>query len=53
VESVAKSVRPGSIILMHSGVPATVEALPIVAGELRKRGFSFVTIRDMYNEGAI
>jgi len=51
--NVVRSARPGSIILMHSGVPATVDALPAIAAGLRERGFRFVTIQDMYNEGAI
>ena len=53
VNNVVKSAKPGSIILMHSGVPATVEALPAIAAGLRERGFRFVTLREMYNGGAI
>ena len=52
-DSVMRLSRPGSIILMHSGVPATVEALPVIAAGLRERGFHFVTLREMYNGGAI
>jgi peptidoglycan/xylan/chitin deacetylase (PgdA/CDA1 family) len=52
-ENVIKSVKPGSIILMHSGVPATVEALPAIAARLRERGFRFVTIQEMFNGGVI
>ena len=53
VNLVVRSARPGSIILMHSGVPETVEALPAIAKGLRERGFRFVTLREMYNGGAI
>ena len=53
VNLVVRSSRPGSIILMHSGVPATVEALPAIAEGLRERGFRFVTLREMFNGGAI
>jgi len=53
VNLVVRSARPGSIILMHSGVPATIEALPAIAAGLRERGFRFVTLREMYNGGAI
>ena len=53
VDSVMKLTRPGAIILMHSGVPATVEALPAIAAGLRERGYTFVTLRDMCNGGAI
>ncbi|MDR2179726.1 MAG: polysaccharide deacetylase family protein [Synergistaceae bacterium] len=50
---VLKSTRPGSIILMHSGVPATVEALPAIVTALRERGYRFVTLQDLWNNGAI
>ena len=53
VNNVVKSSKPGSIILMHSGVPVTVEALPAIAAGLRERGFRFVTLQEMYNGGAI
>ncbi|MDR1741782.1 MAG: polysaccharide deacetylase family protein [Synergistaceae bacterium] len=53
VRGVLGNVRPGAIILMHSGVPATVEAVPVIARELRARGYSFATLRDMWNEGKI
>jgi peptidoglycan/xylan/chitin deacetylase (PgdA/CDA1 family) len=46
------NVRPGAIILMHSGVPATVEALPMIVTALRERGYRFVTLRDLWNPGA-
>jgi peptidoglycan/xylan/chitin deacetylase (PgdA/CDA1 family) len=50
---VLRAVRPGSIILMHSGVPATVEALPAMVTALRERGYRFVTLQDLWNNGAI
>ncbi len=34
----------GSIVLMHSGMPNTVDVLPEVIAELRTRGFHFVTV---------
>ena len=52
-DTVIRLVRPGAIILMHSGVPATVEALPIIAANLRERGYRFVTLQEMSNGGAI
>jgi peptidoglycan/xylan/chitin deacetylase (PgdA/CDA1 family) len=52
-DDVLRSTRPGSIILMHSGVPATVEALPAIVAALRKRGYRFVTLQDLWNNGAI
>jgi peptidoglycan/xylan/chitin deacetylase (PgdA/CDA1 family) len=50
---VVKSVKPGFIILMHSGVPATVEALPMIVTTLRERGYRFVTLQDLWNGGSI
>ena len=52
-DGVLRSARPGSIVLMHSGVPATVEALPVIVTELRRRGYRFVTLQDLWNNGAI
>ena len=48
---IAGSVRNGDIILMHSGTPNTVEALPRVIRELKRRGFTIVRLEDMWNEG--
>jgi peptidoglycan/xylan/chitin deacetylase (PgdA/CDA1 family) len=45
--------RPGAVILMHSGVPETVSALPAVVTALRQRGYRFVTLRDLWNGGRI
>lgn len=50
---VLKNVRPGSVILMHSGVPATIQALHRIIPELRKRGYRFVTLLDLQNGGLI
>lgn len=40
-------VRPGSVVLLHSGVPATVEALPAIIAELRAKGYRFVTLSQL------
>ncbi|MDR1875691.1 MAG: polysaccharide deacetylase family protein [Synergistaceae bacterium] len=45
--------RPGAIILMHSGVPATVEALPEIVTALRGRGYRFVTLQELWDGGSI
>ncbi len=37
----------GGIVLMHSGMPHTVEALPKAIRELRRRGYQFVTVSQM------
>ena len=51
VNLVLGSVRPGDVILMHSGMPNTVEALPEIVSALQKRGFTFVRMEDMWNGG--
>lgn len=46
VSNVLKHARNGSIVLMHDGGgdrSETVQALPIIINELRRRGFVFVT----------
>ena len=38
---------------MHSGVPATAEALPEILRGLGERGYRFVSVQDLWNCGAI
>lgn len=45
--------RPGAIVLMHSGVPNTVEALPRIIEGLKERGYTFVRLNDLWNAGKI
>jgi peptidoglycan/xylan/chitin deacetylase (PgdA/CDA1 family) len=42
------SVRPGSVILFHDIHPTTVKALPRVLRALSKRGYTFVTVSQMF-----
>ncbi len=51
VNLVLGSVRPGTVILMHSGVPNTVAALPEIIEGLTKRGYTFVRLEDLWNGG--
>lgn len=50
-EYVLERARPGSIVLLHSAgtddLSGTVEALPVIVEELRRRGFEFVTVPQM------
>ncbi|MDI9369608.1 MAG: polysaccharide deacetylase family protein [Synergistaceae bacterium] len=41
---------PGSIILFHSGVSSTIEALPAIVETLRQNGYEFVTLDEMLSE---
>jgi peptidoglycan/xylan/chitin deacetylase (PgdA/CDA1 family) len=42
-----KSVKPGSIILAHDGVQATVDMLPELITDLKAKGYEFVTLSQM------
>ena len=58
VHRILARVKPGSIILLHDGLethPApiignTVTALSIIISELKKRGYRFVTVPELYAE---
>lgn len=50
--SVVKHTRPGSVILMHDGGidrRQTITALPGIIRDLKKRGYVFVTVEDLYS----
>lgn len=51
VRLVLGSARPGTVVLMHSGTPNTVEALPEIIMGLQKRGYTFVRLEDLDNGG--
>ncbi len=51
VRLVLSSIRPGTIILMHSGMPNTIEALPEIIEGLQARGYTFVRLNDLWNRG--
>lgn len=44
------SVRPGSVILLHEKVPVTVKVLPEFVREMRRQGYEFVTIEEMWKD---
>ena len=46
---VVRKAVPGSILLFHSGVKATIDALPEIVSRLRKNGFEFVTLDEMFS----
>jgi peptidoglycan/xylan/chitin deacetylase (PgdA/CDA1 family) len=49
-ERIISKSAPGSILLFHSGVTSTIEALPVIVDALRKKGFEFVTLDEMLSE---
>ena len=46
-DRIVNSVKPGSIVLLHSDGKNTVEALPAVIQGLKNKGYSFKTIGDL------
>jgi len=45
---VLSHVHPGSIVLMHDIHPTTVGAVPRILAELDRRGYTFVTVSELY-----
>jgi len=54
VKNITSGIKPGSVILMHSAgdpkqnLTGSVEAVPIIIKELKKKGYSFVTIPELF-----
>lgn len=46
---IVRKAVPGSILLFHSGVPATIKALPEIVRQLRKKRYEFVTLDEMFS----
>lgn len=47
VDLVLKQVRPGTVVLMHDDALNTIEALPQILSELKRRGYRFVTMSEL------
>lgn len=54
-QTVLKQARPGSIIICHANGRGhgTAAALPVIVRELKKRGFTFVTVSELLRLGRI
>ncbi len=52
IERVTKRAHPGDIILMHASdtCKQTTEALPVIIEDLKKKGYTFVTVSDLLKE---
>ena len=48
IKNVLDQARDGAIILMHDVQPSTVEAIKTIIPELQERGFSMVTVSEMF-----
>jgi len=42
-----KNIRPGSVVLAHDGIQATIDMLPELITILRAQGYTFVTLSEM------
>ena len=54
-ERILAQAKPGFIILMHDmqGNVQTVEAIKTIIPELKRQGYEFVTIRDLFRESGV
>jgi peptidoglycan-N-acetylglucosamine deacetylase len=50
-ELVMRDITPGGIILLHSGLPETVKAVPEMVSRLRNQGYTFVTCSELIQRG--
>jgi peptidoglycan/xylan/chitin deacetylase (PgdA/CDA1 family) len=46
----ASGARPGSIVLMHDIHKSTMEAVPRLLDELKAKGYTFVTVSELYGD---
>lgn len=46
----AGGAKPGSIVLMHDIHPSTVDAVPTVLDTLARKGYTFVTVSELYGK---
>lgn len=49
--NVMRSVKPGSVILIHQTHPETIQALPRICKELKRRGYKMVTLSELAASG--
>lgn len=50
LQSALRRIRPGSIVLGHGAVQATLEILPTLISTLQARGYAFVTLSELAEE---
>lgn len=51
IQLVQRDITPGGIILLHDGLPATMNALPEMVSRLRSQGYVFVTVSELIQKG--
>ncbi len=47
VDRIDRQMKNGGILLLHDGIPQTLEILPALVQELRKKGYRFVTCSEI------
>jgi len=56
-DSIARAIldgaQPDAIVLLHDGIPATLQALRRVVPMLRERGYSFVAVQDLTDGASV
>ncbi|GLX65956.1 polysaccharide deacetylase family protein [Paenibacillus glycanilyticus] len=58
LHNIKKTLQPGSIVLQHAGggygqdLTGTIEALPVLISQLRKKGYKFVTLPELLKQPA-
>lgn len=55
IDRVLQDAKPGYIILLHDmrDNENTIEAIRTIIPELKKRGYEFVTVRDLFRKSAV
>lgn len=53
VSRVLAQAMPGGIVLLHNGQYKTIEALPVIIDRLRARGYRFVTVSQLLEDGGV
>jgi peptidoglycan/xylan/chitin deacetylase (PgdA/CDA1 family) len=48
INTIVSHLQPGAIILVHDGFESTIKALPVLVKEIRRRGYSLVTLDAMF-----
>lgn len=51
IQLIQRDMTPGGIILLHDGLPVTMNALPELVSRLRSQGYIFVTVSELIQKG--
>lgn len=51
--TILRGAKPGTVILLHDGIPATLQALRRMVPILRERGYSFVDVQELGGQNTV